>query len=159
MPAFDNWCRGMNQEERLFLLKAELARSLGVDPRSKEVKAIEPSAYLIGPETAEWHYLQQLWPSPLKHVRRRSKHAMEPPATRRCGSCEVEKPFNSDHYPLDHARKFGLSTRCRECHRSTSLAWKLSDRGREAGRRYANSERGRIRHRLQRQAKKQSNNV
>jgi len=37
----------MNQNERLFLLKAELARALGVDPRSKEVKAIEPSAYLV----------------------------------------------------------------------------------------------------------------
>jgi hypothetical protein len=37
-----------NQDERLFLLKSELARALGVDPRSKEVKAIEPSAYLAG---------------------------------------------------------------------------------------------------------------
>jgi hypothetical protein len=44
----DSLSCGMNQVERLYLLKAELARSMGVDPRSKEVKAIEPSAYLVG---------------------------------------------------------------------------------------------------------------
>jgi hypothetical protein len=37
-----------NQEERLFIFKSELARMLGVDPRSKEVKTVEPSAYLAG---------------------------------------------------------------------------------------------------------------
>jgi hypothetical protein len=46
--ALDSWFGDMNQNERLFLLKAELATALGVDPRSKEVKAIEPSAYLVG---------------------------------------------------------------------------------------------------------------
>ncbi len=46
--ALDSWCSGMNQDERLFLLKSKLARSLGVDPRSKEVAALEPEAYLIG---------------------------------------------------------------------------------------------------------------
>ena len=46
--ALDSRFNDMNQNERLFLLKAELARALGVDPRSKEVKAIEPSAYLAG---------------------------------------------------------------------------------------------------------------
>jgi hypothetical protein len=46
--ALDTQCMGMNQDDRLFLLKAELARILGVDPRSKEVKSVEPSAYLAG---------------------------------------------------------------------------------------------------------------
>jgi hypothetical protein len=46
--ALDSWSSAMNQNERLFLVKTELARALGVDPRSKEVKAIEPSAYLVG---------------------------------------------------------------------------------------------------------------
>jgi hypothetical protein len=46
--ALDTQCMGMNQEERLFMFKAELARILGVDPRSKEVKSVEPSAYLAG---------------------------------------------------------------------------------------------------------------
>jgi len=38
----------MNQDDRLFLLKSELDRVLNVDRRSKEVKSIEPEAYLIG---------------------------------------------------------------------------------------------------------------
>ena len=37
----------MNIEERIFLTKTALARAAGLDPRSKELKNIEPDAFLI----------------------------------------------------------------------------------------------------------------
>jgi hypothetical protein len=53
----------------------------------------------------------------------------------------------------------GLQARCRNCHCETSLAWKTSEAGKAAGRKYANSERGREMGRLRRQAKAKAGNV
>jgi hypothetical protein len=37
----------MNNTERLYLTKAALARAAGLDPRSKEIKDLEPDAHLV----------------------------------------------------------------------------------------------------------------
>jgi hypothetical protein len=53
----------------------------------------------------------------------------------------------------------GLQARCRRCHRETSLAWKLSEAGRAAGRRYSRSERGREMQHLRRAKNKELNKL
>jgi hypothetical protein len=59
---------------------------------------------------------------------------------KRCSRCHETKPL--DEYNRDSGARDGLNARCRNCHRETSLAWKLSDKGRIAGLKYSRSERG-----------------
>jgi hypothetical protein len=61
-----------------------------------------------------------------------------------------------DEFNLDSSRTTGRQSRCKICHQAGSLKWKLSDKGREAGRRYTSSERGKEMARLRRQAKETS---
>jgi G3E family GTPase len=37
----------MNKNDRLYLTKAALARAAGLDPRSKDIKKLEPDAHLV----------------------------------------------------------------------------------------------------------------
>ena len=37
----------MNKNDRLYLTKAALARAAGLDPRSKDIKELEPDAHLV----------------------------------------------------------------------------------------------------------------
>jgi hypothetical protein len=37
----------MNKNDRLYLTKAALARAAGLDPRSKDIKELEPHAHLV----------------------------------------------------------------------------------------------------------------
>jgi G3E family GTPase len=37
----------MNKTDRLYLTKAALARAAGLDPRSKDIKELEPDAHVV----------------------------------------------------------------------------------------------------------------
>jgi hypothetical protein len=76
---------------------------------------------------------------------------------KRCCRCREEKPLTE--FNRDSGTRDGLQHRCHNCHRETSLAWKLSEAGRESNRRYARGERGREMNRLRRARNKQNNKL
>jgi len=76
---------------------------------------------------------------------------------KRC--CRCRESFPLSEFNRDSGIADGLQARCRNCRCETSLAWKTSEAGKAAGRKYANSERGREMGRLRRQAKAKAGNV
>jgi hypothetical protein len=62
--------------------------------------------------------------------------------TANCPDCKSVKSATEFH--CDRSRRNGLQVRCKECHSRRSVAWGQTEKGREARRRYANSERGRF---------------
>src|SRR6202011_4283565 len=79
---------------------------------------------------------------------------MKAETLKRCCRCRDEKPLSE--FNRDSGARDGLNARCKPCHRETSLAWKTSDKGKAAGRKYHNSERGREMQRLRRARIKQN---
>jgi hypothetical protein len=74
----------------------------------------------------------------------------------RCSTChELKLPIG---FNLDASRATGRQARCKICQRAAALRYKLSDKGKASGRKYANSERGRLMEKLRRARLKQNKN-
>src|SRR5258707_9447830 len=81
----------------------------------------------------------------------------------RCSTCHEQK-LPAD-FNFDASRSSGRQSRCKICHRTSALRYKLTAAGRASNRRYANSERGKEMSRLwrarikQQQAERKLTNV
>jgi hypothetical protein len=53
----------MNKNDRLYLTKAALARAAGLDPRSKDIKELEPDAHLVTTQNKRVARTHPLWPT------------------------------------------------------------------------------------------------